>query len=78
MLSSCSYLLQNDEDALIGKLDKFLQPSQNNFTEDQKQSAYELCFEIAKCENQITQKQKEFLNDIENRFVSRPSQEKWA
>lgn len=78
LLSSCSFLLK-DEDNIVNNLEKFMAASIGKFNQDQKESALDLVKKTAHCEGHISEKQKEFLQKIENFFFP-PSQEqkKWA
>ena len=78
LLSSCSYLLKHDEDQIFDNLDKFLASSKKSFSDDQRDSAFEMIKEIAQCEDVMADKQKEFLQRLEISFLGNPVQKKWA
>ncbi len=78
LLSSCSFILQNDEHKIIGKLDKFLKHSANKFTDELRESAYDMIMKIAKCENQLSQKQEDFCIEVKNELLGPQQQKKWA
>ncbi len=79
LLSSCSFIMQNDEDKIINNFNKFLSPSMGGFSPDQMESAYELVLKIYECEGRATDKQKDFLSQVENAFIpSSRASDKWA
>ncbi len=78
LLSSCSYLLKHDEDQIFDNLDKFLVASKNSFTDEQRESAFEMIKKVAECEETIADKQKEFISRLETSFLSNSVQKKWA
>ncbi len=78
LLSSCSYLMQNDEDKIVGNIGKFMNKSLSGFTDEQKSSAFELVQEVFGCEDVPSEKQKQFLSDVSDLFVAPQIQAKWA
>ncbi|MGH1404062.1 MAG: tellurite resistance TerB family protein [Alphaproteobacteria bacterium] len=80
LLSSCSFLMQNDEDKIIENLKKFLAPSANQFNAEQRESAYELILEILQCEEQRSEKQEAFLRELQKSLLplDTGANKKWA
>lgn len=74
LLSTCSYYIK-DEDVVKNNLLKFLNPSINNFAEEQKQSAFSIIEKVAFCEGQPNEKQAELLAQIKD--VLMPKQPKF-
>jgi len=75
LLSSCSFILK-DEDEILNKVDKFLQPSLDRFSDAQKESTISLVREISNLGASPTDKQKELLNKISSVFDNKNAQEK--
>lgn len=78
LLSSCSFMMQNDEHKLIGRLNNFLKASEQNFTDELKESAFDMVMKIAKCEDHLSEKQKAFCEETENALLGPGQQKKWA
>jgi len=77
LLSSCSFILK-DEDEILNKVDKFLQPSLANFSDSQKRSTLSLVKELANLGDSPTDKQKDLINKISSVFDNKqPKKDSW-
>ena len=63
LLASCSYLIP-DEDKVKDQLKKFLEPSIEQFTGEQRESALSLVNQVIACEQQVAGKQQEFVSAL--------------
>ncbi|MDM3871466.1 hypothetical protein QSV34_08870 [Porticoccus sp. W117] len=67
LLASCSFLLP-DEDKVKDQLSKFLEPSLEKFTDEQRQSAIALVEKVIACEDVVASKQREFAEQVEQQL----------
>jgi uncharacterized tellurite resistance protein B-like protein len=65
LLSTCSFYIK-DENTVKNNLTKYLDPSINNFAEEQKHSAFSIVERVAFCEGKPNEKQTELLGQIRN------------
>jgi len=75
LLSSCSFILK-DEDEILSKVDQFLQPSLERFSDSQKQSTLSLVKELSSLGDSPTEKQTALIKQMKLVFTQKDTQEK--
>jgi len=75
LLSSCSFILK-DEDEILNKVDKFLQPSLESFSDAQKESTLALVTELSNLAESPTEKQSALIKSVSSVFYEKHNQEK--
>lgn len=76
LLSSCSFIIK-DEDAIYNKLNKYLEPSKDSYSNEQIKSTLELVDSVIMLNNVPSEKQKKFLNRLNDSFKSPEKGENW-
>ncbi len=78
LMSSCSFILK-DEDKVVENLQEFLKPSLEKFDAEKKESVINLVQQVVACEENVTNKQIHFMDEVKTVFSpSDPSNKKWA
>ena len=77
LLTSCAFLVK-DEDRILENLNEFMKPSHEKFDSEKKQSAIDLIKTVKDCEGDVTGKQTEFMQQIEEFFSEKKDPDnKW-
>jgi hypothetical protein len=77
LLSSTAFLIK-DEDTIFNKVDLFIEPSRNNFSEAQMHSTIELVESVINVNQQPGEKQLSFINKVRNAFFHKDTnKESW-
>lgn len=76
LLSSCSFIIK-DEDEILNKLDKYLEPSKEDYSPEQINSTLELIDSVIKLNDAPSEKQKMLLNRLTNSFRRSEQNPSW-
>ena len=76
LLSDCSFHIK-DENMVLERLEKYINPSLGLFTTSQKDSALELVEKVSKCAGSPNEKQIEFMCKITKIFSTEKLKSKW-
>ncbi|MCV6604074.1 MAG: hypothetical protein OIF34_02140 [Porticoccaceae bacterium] len=76
LLASCSFLIP-DEDKVKDQLEKFLEPSLEKFSDEQKQSAIDLVGKVVACEETVASKQREYAEQLQQLLNGSDEKRSW-
>jgi len=76
LLSSCSFIIK-DEDAVFNKLNKYLEPSKDCYSNEQISSTLELVGSVIMLNDLPSEKQRTFLNRLNNSFNDSEQNSNW-
>ena len=77
LMSSCSFILR-DEDKVVENLKDYLKPSMNKFDAEKKESVLDLVQQVVDCEENVTSKQINFMDEVKTVFSpAEPSNIQW-
>ena len=78
LMSSCSFILK-DEDKVVENLREYLKPSMENFDTEKKESVISLVQQVVTCEENVTDKQIHFMDEVKTVFSpQKTSNKNWA
>lgn len=76
LLSSCAFIIK-DEDSVVAKLDKYIEPSFERFSSEQLESTISLVDTTVSLSSCVNEKQQKLLTQLKNIAQGQPNKENW-